>query len=157
METQSIKTYLDLLSEPDREILLKMIDTIASGLGEGFALELCYGMPALVVPLSLYPKGYHAAKGVALPFVSFAKQKHHFALYVLFPDLDPRRFRKFKEAYAREYGKLDMGVGCLRLRKPEKIPYDLLADWFKGIDARSVIDYYETVMRNGEKGDRNGT
>lgn len=54
---------------------------IASSLPDGFEETFTYDMVSYVVPLSIYPKGYHAKEGEPLPFISIASQLNYIALY----------------------------------------------------------------------------
>lgn len=41
-----------------------------------------------------------------------------------------------------------MGVGCIRFKKVEKIPYDLIEELMEKISAIQWISLYEKVYRN---------
>ena len=53
----------------------------------------------------------------------------------------------FREEYARRVtGKLDMGKSCIRLKKMEDIPYDLISELCQKITLKEFIDHYEQAM-----------
>lgn len=61
--------------------MLTLLNCLRENLPAGFEEGISYGMITFSVPLSTYPKGYHATPGQPLPFISLASQKGHIALY----------------------------------------------------------------------------
>jgi hypothetical protein len=106
-------------------------------------------MPSFVVPHSLYPAGYHCDPKLPLSFISIASQKnymvmHHLGLYANQGLLD-----WFTAEYAKRVKtKPDMGKGCIRFKKPELIPFDLIADLAAKVSPQQYIELYEKAFRN---------
>jgi hypothetical protein len=90
-DAKDVKTYMDALPEDRKEVIEKLRNIITASLPAGFEESFTYGMIAYVVPLSIYPAGYHVKKGEPLPFLAMASQKHYVALYHmgLYADLVP--------------------------------------------------------------------
>jgi hypothetical protein len=56
------------------------------------------------------------------------------------------------EWFTKEYprhsqSKLDMGKSCIRFKKPEQIPYDLIAELMKKVTPDQWIAQYEMVLK----------
>lgn len=47
------------IQEDRKDIFEKLIKTIRENITKGFSEKLSYGIPAWIVPHSLYPKGYY--------------------------------------------------------------------------------------------------
>ena len=75
IKANSISEYLDNIPDERKEVMRKLITTIRKNLPKGFAEQLGYGMPAWVVPHSLYPDGYYCTPELPLPFINIASQK----------------------------------------------------------------------------------
>jgi uncharacterized protein YdhG (YjbR/CyaY superfamily) len=140
----SVTEYIEALPEDRKPVIEKLRNVILSNLPEGFEEQISYGMIGYVVPLSLYPKGYHAKKGEPLPFLALASQKNYIALYHMGLYGNPELEEWFTEEYAaRMPAKLDMGKSCIRFKNPDHIPYDLIAELCQKITVDEYISQYE--------------
>lgn len=145
----SVEEYIAALPEDRRQVIQQLRNVILSNLPEGFSEQISYGMISYVVPLSIYPKGYHVKKKEPLPFLSFASQKNHIALYHmgLYGNKDIEKW--FAEEYTKRVSaKLDMGKSCIRFRNPALIPYDLIAELCKKITVDDYINQYEQTINS---------
>ena len=140
----SVTEYIEALPEDRKPVIEKLRNVILSNLPKGFEEQISYGMIGYVVPLSLYPKGYHAKKGEPLPFLALASQKNYIALYHMGLYGNPELEEWFTEEYAaRMPAKLDMGKSCIRFKNPNHIPYDLIAELCQKITVDEYISQYE--------------
>ncbi|MFA6706490.1 MAG: hypothetical protein WCR91_01135, partial [Sphaerochaetaceae bacterium] len=62
-DVRTVEEYIMALPEYDREPFVTLRNVIVQNLPEGFEEQLSYTMVGYVVPLSVYPKGYHVKKG----------------------------------------------------------------------------------------------
>lgn len=146
MTFKTVEEYLDNVDEDRRPILIQLRKTIRNNLPEGFEEVMAGSMPGYVVPLSTYPAGYHVGKDTPLPFVSFASQKSHIALYHFGMYVDKALLEWFEHAYAEQVEhKLDMGKSCVRFKRPESIPFDLIAELMRQRSVQDWVDYYESM------------
>lgn len=128
--------------------MLKLFNTIKKHTPKGFEADVSYGMASMVVPLSQYPAGYHCKANTPLPFISIASQKNFIALYHMGLYADPNLLNWFTTAYAeRVSGKLDMGKSCIRFKKPEHIPFDLIGELCEKMTAKEWVATYERLYR----------
>ena len=145
----SVDQYLETLPNERKDSFLKLRNTILENLPEGFEETISYGMIGYVVPLTLYPAGYHCNPKLPLPFISIASQKNFTALYHMGIYADEALLNWFTKEYANSVKvKLDMGKSCIRFKKPEQIPYELIGKLVAKISPEVWIDLYEKSLRN---------
>jgi hypothetical protein len=144
----TIEEYLAQFTEEEVSVINQLRDRIKELLPKGYVEEMHYNMITYVVPLSYYPKGYHVTKGMPLPYFAIAKQKHFYALYHMGYYAKPEMFSEFVSQYNALYGKLDMGKSCMRFKKVEKIPFDLLELILSKISVDEYISFYEDNTTN---------
>ena len=150
--TPEVDAYLADLPEDRRAAISHLRDVITNNLPDGFR-EVCTDMPSYVVPLERFPEGYHVSPGTPLPFVGFANQKHYVALYHFGLYVDPRLQRWFKEEYPQHTRqRLDMGKSCIRFRKPEDKPFELIAELMRQRSVEDWVDAYCASRRAPSRG-----
>ena len=153
-EANTIEEYLEQIPEERKPVLKKLLKTIGDNLPEGFSKQLGYGMPGFVVPHSIYPGGYHCDPKQPLPFINLASQKHFIAFYHMGLYSIPELMKWFTENYSKHSTeKLDMGKSCIRFKKIDQIPFDLLGQLASKITVKDWISIYEREIR--KKGSRN--
>src|SRR5690554_5674296 len=123
------EAYINQLPE-DRKLAVETLrKTILENLPQGFEETMNYGMIGYVVPLSKYPNGYHAGKNQPLPFMNIASQKNFIALYHMGIYTDQELMDWFVHEYPKHSKtKLDMGKSCIRFKKINQIPFDLIGE-----------------------------
>jgi uncharacterized protein YdhG (YjbR/CyaY superfamily) len=140
--------YIAQLSEDRKEVIKKLRDTIIANLPENFAETISYGMLAFVVPHSVYPKGYHCDKTQPLPFINLASQKNFIALYHMGMYADPKLLDWFVGEYPKHCkSKPDMGKSCIRFKKMDDIPYELIGELAGKMTAEEWIAKYEENLK----------
>ena len=150
MQSQAgnVKEYLDEVPDDRKEFFNKLRHTILSNLPKGFQEEMSYGMIGYVVLHSIYPDGYHCAPNLPLPFVSIASQKNNIALYHMGLYANPEILDWFVTEYPKYCKlKLDMGKSCIRFKKPEQIPLDLIGQLMQKITVANWIKVYEEKIK----------
>ncbi len=144
----SPQEYLKNLPEEQKEAVNRLRDTIVSNLPAGFTEVMSYGMIGYVVPHSLYPAGYHCDPKQPLPFMALASQKNHLSLHHMGLYADPDLLEWFKAEYDKgSKVKLDMGKSCIRFKKPEHIPLDLIAALCTKMKVSDWVTLYERSVR----------
>jgi len=143
-KASTISAYLEMLPEERQAAMKKLYEVIKKKLPKGFQETMQYGMISFVVPHSIYPAGYHCKPTDALPFMSIASQKGFIAIYHMGVYADPKLYKWFTDAYAKAgVGKLDMGKSCIRFKKIDKIPYELIGELCSKITVKDWIATYE--------------
>jgi hypothetical protein len=146
-ETATAKDYLKEVPEDRQEAFSKLRDTILKNLPKGFEEKMAYGMINYMVPLKTYPAGYHCDPSLPLGFMAIANQKNFIALYHMGIYSDPKLLNWFVAEYPKHCkSKLDMGKSCIRFKKPEEIPYKLVAELCKKMKPQEWIALYEGML-----------
>ena len=140
----SVKEYVEGLPE-DRQVVIKKLQSlIKKNIPKGFEEQLSYGMIGYVVPHKIYPDGYHCDPKLPLPFLAIASQKNFIALYHMGVYAKPELHDWFVAEYPKHCkSKLDMGKSCIRFKKMEDIPYDLITELVKKMTVEDWISFYE--------------
>jgi uncharacterized protein YdhG (YjbR/CyaY superfamily) len=148
----TVDQYMAELPDDRKEAMQKLREIILKNLPKGFTEEMNYGMPGYVVPHSLYPAGYHCDPKLPLPFMGLASQKNSINFYHMGIYANPDLLKWFTDEYPKHVkAKLDMGKSCLRFKKPELIPYELIGELVKKITVKDWIDCYESVFKDSRK------
>jgi hypothetical protein len=95
------------------------------------------------VPHSVYPPGYHCDPKQPLPFGGLASQKNHIGIYLMCVYSDPEHDKWFRNAWKKSGKKLDMGKGCIRIKKLEDVPLDVLGEAIRRVPAEKFVAHYE--------------
>ena len=147
-KAQTAAEYLKELPEDRRKVIKKIRAVINKHLPKGFKERMSYGMLGWVVPHSIYPDGYHCTPELPLPFLNLASQKNYVALYHMGLYADKKTYDWFvKEYAARVPSKLDMGKSCIRFKKLDDIPYDLIAELMEKFTVDDWIALYESAIK----------
>ena len=146
---RTVEDYMEALPPDRKETITKLRKIIQDNLPEGFEENFSYGMIGYVIPLSRYPRGYHAKKDEPLPFLSLASQKNYIALYHMGLYAKKELEDWFREEYTKRISsKLDMGKSCIRFKNLQNIPYDLIAELCSKITVNEYITAYENATMN---------
>ncbi|MCW3089195.1 MAG: hypothetical protein JWP81_264 [Ferruginibacter sp.] len=140
----SVEQYLSELPPDRQEAMSTLRKEILRNLPKGFKEEISYGMIGYVVPHTLYPKGYHCAPELPLPFMNIASQKNFIAVYHMGVYADKNLLDWFVEEYAKNTtARLDMGKSCVRFKKMITIPYKLIGELAGKMTVSEWIKRYE--------------
>ena len=148
IEASSPDDYISKLPEDRAKAVSRIRDIFANHLPEGFEQTMGYGMIAFVVPHSKYPDGYHCDPKIPLPFVNIASQKNFVALY----HSGIYAKKELHDWFVAEYPKhakykLDMGKSCVRFKKVDDIPYELIEELAKKMTVEEWIEIYERAIK----------
>lgn len=137
----TVAEYLKELPEDRRTQIAKLRGVVKQNLPKGFAEQMNYGVIAYVVPLKLYPAGYHASpKGQPLPFASIASQKNYMSFYLMSAlHLEPW----LRQEFAARGKKLDMGKCCIRFKSLGDLPLDVIGEAVARMSVAEYITMYE--------------
>ncbi|WP_055443901.1 DUF1801 domain-containing protein [Lacinutrix himadriensis] len=142
------EAYINQVPEERQAVLKKLRKTIKENLPKGFQEVITYGMIGYVVPHSIYPEGYHCDPKTPLPFMSFASQKNSINLYHSGIYAKPELHDWFVAQYPKHCKrKLDMGKSCIRFKKIEEIPFDLIAELCTKLTVEDWIAIYEKALK----------
>lgn len=148
IEAENVKEYLDKIPEDRKSAMNKLYETISKNLPKGFEEGVSYGMMGWDVPLSMYPAGYHCTPGQPLPFLGMASQKNSINLYHMGIYAKPDLHDWFVAEYPKHCKrKLDMGKSCIRFKKPEEIPFELIGELVQKMSPQEWVEIYESNLK----------
>ena len=137
--------YIAQLPEERQKVIQKLRAIINKNLPKGFKEGINYKMLGYYVPHSIYPNGYHCDPKLPLPFINLASQKNSVNLYHSGIYANPELQKWFVSEYPKYCKrKLDMGKSCIRFKKLEEIPYELIAELVGKMSVDEWIEIYET-------------
>lgn len=148
-KSASVNDYLSEIPKERAEHFNKLRDTILKNIPKGFEECMTYGMIGYVVPHKLFPAGYHCDPKLPLGFVSIASQKNFIALYHMGIYMSPKLLEWFVNEYPKHCTtKLDMGKSCIRFKKMDQIPYELIGELIKKMSLKEYVSIYEEMINS---------
>jgi hypothetical protein len=139
--TSTAKTVQEYLANlpPDRRLAISAVrDVILTNLPAGYEEVMQYGMIDYVVPHNIYPAGYHCDPSKPLSYAMLGSQKNHMAIYLCNVYGHKETETWFRKAFAASGKKLDMGKSCVRFKKVEQLPLEVIGQ----VIARTPVDKY---------------
>ena len=140
--------YVDSLPDERKIVIENIRKTVLDNLPNGFEETMGYGMLGYVVPHSIYPSGYHCDPKTPLPFMGMASQKNFIAFYHMGIYADETLLNWFVAEYPKHCKtKLDMGKSCIRFKKMNDIPMELLGQLVAKMSVQDWISLYEKNLK----------
>ncbi len=143
---RSVQEYLKELPADRREAINAVRGVILANLPKGYEECMSYGMIGYVVPHSIYPKGYQCNPKLPLPFVNLGSQKNHMALHLMCCYGDQKLKTSFEKAWKEAGKKFDMGGGCVRFKKLEDVPLEVIGNLVASMPVDVYIRRIEKVF-----------
>jgi len=136
----TVDEYLDELEPDRREVVEAVLATIRASVPGGFEEGVLWGMVSWYIPLERYPDTYN---GQPLSVAALASQKRHFAVYLNSIYADPELREEFERRYRESGKRMDIGKSCVRFRRLEDLPLELIG-WAVGrVGVEQYIERYE--------------
>ena len=148
-DATTVEEYLAGLPEDRRHAVEAVRRVVLANLPDGYEECMSHGMIAWVVPLSHYPDTYNK---LPLQLAALASQKRHMALYLnnVYSDAETREW--FTSAYASSGKRLDMGKSCVRFRKLDNLPLDVIGQAIARTSVDDFLAFYEAARRKTKPG-----
>lgn len=146
-QAKTVSAYINSLPIERKPIIIAIRKAILKNLPKGFEEVMSYGAIGYVVPHTLYPGGYHVRPELPLPFIGVASQKNHIAVYHM--AMQGKLLDWFKDEWkSHSSKKLDMGKACMRFRKPEDVPLELIGNLAAKLTPKQWIEMYDKLIKN---------
>ncbi|MDG1196056.1 MAG: DUF1801 domain-containing protein [Polaribacter sp.] len=147
-EANTPEEYVEQLPEDRKQAVQKIRAVIKKNLPKGFEEGINYKMLGFYVPHSKFPEGYHCDPKLPLPFINLASQKNSVNLY----HMGIYAKKELLDWFVKEYTKyckykLDMGKSCIRFKKMDDIPFDLIGELVSKITVNEWINTYESAIK----------
>jgi hypothetical protein len=135
---ETAEEYLAALPEDRRAAIGAIRAVILEHLPAGYVEQIRYGMLTYCVPLERFADTYN---GQPLQLVGLASQKRHMALYMMgvYGETD----RTFRERWQATGKKLDMGKSCVRFRRLEDVPLEVVGESIAATPVAALIASHE--------------
>ena len=133
----TVEQYLNELPNDRKEAMSIVRQTIVENLPDGYDEVMNWGMITYEVPLETYPNTYN---GKPLMYAALASQKNYMSVYLTgcYMSLDVRN--KFKKAYKKSGKRFDAGKSCIRFKKVNDLPLELLGKTIASMDVNKFIE-----------------
>jgi hypothetical protein len=132
--------YIASLPKDRAEQISLVRELILERLPEGYEEQIDFGMICYVIPLETYQETYNRHP---LMYAALASQKRHMAVYLMNIYGDDETLRWFNEGYVASGKKLDMGKSCVRFKKLDDLPLELIGDAIARTSVAEYIACYE--------------
>ena len=143
-EAKTVEQYLKELPPEKSEVISRVRDVILENLPEGYQETMNWGMISYEIPLERYPDTYNKKP---LGYMALAAQKNHFAVYTFGVYMNPDGEEWVKKEFEKAGKKLDMGNSCIRFRKLENLPLEVIGKIAAGQGVDEFLEAYEKVGR----------
>ncbi|MFV5690355.1 DUF1801 domain-containing protein [Flavobacterium sp. ZT3R25] len=150
-KAKNVKEYLKEIPDERKQVFLKLRETIVATIPKGFVEQMSYGTIGYIVPHSIYPNGYHCDSKLPLPFVNIASQKNFIAVYHMGIYANPELLQWFMSEYPKySTQKIEMGKSCIRFKKFDQIPFNLIAELMQKMSVTDWINCYESQIKKSK-------
>ena len=141
---KTVDEYLAELPPEKSEVVSKVRQAILENLPEGYEETMNWGMISYEIPLERYPDTYN---GKPLGYLALASQKRHYSLYMMGVYADSEQEAELREGFEKAGKRLDMGKSCVRFRKLDDLPLDVIGS----IVSQTTPDEYITRYEESRK------
>ena len=141
-EATTVDQYLSELPDDRRTAIETVRAEILANLPDGYEEAMNWGMIAYQIPLETYPDTYNKQP---LMYAALASQKNHMAVYLSGIYISDESREEFEAAYRATGKKLDVGKSCVRFKKLDDLPLDLIGDSIASIPVDRLIARFEEI------------
>jgi hypothetical protein len=150
-KAKTVPEYLASLPPERRAVVEALRKTIRANLDAAYEEGMQYGMIGYYVPHRVFPAGYHCDPKQPLPFAGLAAQKNHFGLYIcsVYYSCDGNESPEatwLRDAWTRTGKKLDMGKACIRFKKLDDVPLEVVGEAIRRMPAKRYVEFYESAL-----------
>ena len=137
---RTVQDYLAELTPERCEAVSAVRDVILANLPEGYEEIMDFGMVSYVVPLARCPKTYN---GHPLQYAALSSEKSYVSVHLMSIYADAESQQWFVDSYRATGKKLDMGKACVRFKKLDDLPLDLIGEAVGRTSMEEWIRFYE--------------
>jgi len=145
-KAKTVAQYLRELPDDRRAALQVLREVFLENVDSDIVEVMSYGMIGYHVSFDAYPGGYHCDPSTPLPYAGLASQKNHLALYMMGLYMDPDDVAWFQSTWKATGNRLDMGKSCVRFRRIEDVPLEVVAEAIRRMPSKRYIQTYEAHL-----------
>lgn len=142
----TVAAYLAELPADRRATIAAIRQVILANVDENIEEGMQYGMIGYYVPHRVYPAGYHCDPRQPLPYACLASQKNYLSLYMMLSYGAGEEEQWLRKAWEQAGKKINMGKCCIRFKRLEDVPLEVLAEAIRRVPTREHIARYEAVL-----------
>lgn len=143
---RTVTEYLKSLPGDRRKAVSAVRAVVRKNIARGFKESMGWGMIVWTVPLKDYPDTYN---GQPLCFGGLASQKQYISLYLM--PMYGKEETWLREEFRKAGKTLKSGKSCIRFRRVEDLPLDVIANIVASYTPATFIQRYEE-MRTSQYG-----
>ena len=140
----TVEQYLNELAPDRREAIQAVRSVVLDSLPEGYDESMNWGMISWEIPLERYPKTYNKQP---LMYAALASQKNYMSLYLMCVYTHDGTQTEFERRFKESGKKLNMGKSCVRFKKVDDLPMDLIAETIASTSVDEYIRSYEAARK----------
>jgi len=148
-QATTVTAYLNSLPADRSDQITIVRKVILDHLPQGYEEAMNWGMITYQVPLAIYPDTYNKKP---LMYAALASQKNHMAVYLTGIYMFEDQAESFQAAYKATGKHLDMGKSCVRFRKLEDLPLDLIGRTIASLPLDKFIEAVKHFDRQRKSG-----
>lgn len=148
-KARTVAEYLAQLP-PDRRAAIDAVRRVVlANVDDQVEEGMQYGMIGFYIPHRVFPAGYHCDPKQPLPFIALASQKNYMSLYLMSVYGSGEQEQKLRTEWAATGRKLDMGKSCIRFKRLEDLPLDVVGRAIARVTAADYIRHYVALTGHG--------
>ncbi|MEZ4553075.1 MAG: DUF1801 domain-containing protein [Dehalococcoidia bacterium] len=144
----TFEEYLEGLPEERRAMVAAVRRIVVDRLPDGYVESITPALVTYDVPLERYADTYN---GKPLNYVALAPQKRYVSLYLMGLYGQPEQAAEFERAYRATGKRYDVGKSCVRFRRLDDLPLDLIGDAVAALDVDGFVALAEAAKRPRRK------
>jgi uncharacterized protein YdhG (YjbR/CyaY superfamily) len=141
----TVKQYLAELPKDRREAISAVRNEILARLPKGYEEAMNWGMITYQVPLETFPDTYNKQP---LMYAALASQKNHMAVYLMGIYMSDEARQDFEAKYKATGKRFDVGKSCVRFKKLDDLPLDLIGDAIAAQAVDEFVNCYNTARKH---------
>eukprot|EP00037_Helgoeca_nana_P038007 m.18576 g.18576 ORF g.18576 m.18576 type:complete len:232 (+) comp9698_c0_seq1:78-773(+) len=135
--------YISDLPLEQGKTVSAILGAIRANADPRFEERMQYKMPSFALPHSVYPCGYHCDPAQPLPFVSVSARKTGISIHLFCVYCSPGAREQLEVEWKATGCKWDAGKACVRVKRLDQVPLEVLGAAIKRITADKFIAAYE--------------
>lgn len=139
---KTVEQYISELPQERKKAIKAVRQTILDNLPQGYQETMNWGMISYEVPLETYPDTYNKKP---LMYAALASQKNHMAIYLSGIYINDEKRKEFELAYKETGKRFDIGKSCVRFRKLEDLPLEVIGKAISSIPVDKFVYFYKKI------------
>ena len=136
-DAKNVNDYLASLPAERQTAMQAVRKVILENLPEGYKEIMDFGMINYVIPLEIFSDTYNKKP---IGTVALASQKNYMSVYLMSIYISEEKAKRFEQAYRATGKRYDVGKSCVRFRKLDDLPLDLIAAEVRSINMKDHIE-----------------